>query len=610
MKPLLSNKNEEKEKIVVVENDDIISEDKNMAEKFGNYFKSSGESLLFPDDDWVLTETGNIADPVQIAVNKFEHHPSINEIKRNVNSKPQFSFKKANLTEIETLIKSLDEKKSFPDGGIPIKWLKECSTIVAPILLDIWNNQILTQCKFPNKLKEADISPLHKSLDKISLKNYRPVSILHVVSKIFEKIMQNQMNDYVESMLSPFLCGFRKGYSTQYALVYLIEKWKETLDKGGFACALLMDLSKAFDMVNHELLIAKLAAYGFSQSALKLLFDYLLNRCQRVKINLSHSSWFDILLGVPQGSILGPLLFNLFINDLLYFIRDVCNFADDTTPFSFGYDLNIVLKELEEDSYMAIFWFEINFFKLNMGKCKFLLGGKRDNEYILEVGSRDFEESQVEKLLGLDLDNKLKFDTHIKKLCKKAGNKVTILAKGAKFMTEKKRVLLMKTFFDTQFSYCQLCWMFCGRVLNNRINHIHERVLRITYNYYISNFSELISKNGCLTIHHRNIHRVAIEMYKVKNGLAPEFIKSLFTSSSGLQTRSGRSFQRPNNNSVWKGDLSFKSFGPIVWDQMLPCHLKSEKNLNSFKAKLKKWVPDNCHCRICREYVHGVGFIE
>ena len=155
--------------------------------------------------------------------------------------------------------------------NIPTRRLKDVSDIFSPILANIWNEEILLYKIFPENLKLADMSPIFKKKDKTFVGNYRPVSVLPTVPKIFEQIMQKQVSDYIGKFLSPFLCGYRKGFSTQYALLTLIERWKFCLDKQGFAGALLMDLSKAFDTINHELHIAKLRAYGFSVDALEVL---------------------------------------------------------------------------------------------------------------------------------------------------------------------------------------------------------------------------------------------------------------------------------------------------------------------------------------------------
>ena len=151
--------------------------------------------------------------------------------------------------------------------------------------------------------------------------------MLPVVSKIFERIMHKQMSLYVDNFLSPYLCGYRKGFSTQQALPSLIEKWQNIWDKKGYGGAVLMDLSNAFDTLNHDLLIAKLHAYGFTKESLKLIKSYLTNRWQRTKVNTNFSSWTELLIGVQQESVLGSLLFNIYINDLFYITEmiNVCN---------------------------------------------------------------------------------------------------------------------------------------------------------------------------------------------------------------------------------------------------------------------------------------------
>ena len=221
----------------------------------------------------------------------------------------------------------------------------------------IWNDEILKKCQFPENLKLADITPVFKKEDKNLAKNYRPVSVLPTLSKVFEKIMRKQVINHVNTFLSPYLCGYRKGFNTQYVLSLLLEKWKKTIDNKDFAGGGrgLMDLSKAFDTLNHELLIAKLHAYGFGRESLMLLLSYLSNRWQRTKINTSFSSWTELLQGVPQGSVIGPLLFNIYFNDLFFFLDcNVCNFADDPTPFVCNENLDFVLGELERNSNITI----------------------------------------------------------------------------------------------------------------------------------------------------------------------------------------------------------------------------------------------------------------
>ena len=387
--------------------------------------------------------------------------------------------------------------------------------------MNIWNIEVIEKLKFPNKLKYADISPIHKKLERIFVNNYRPVSILPVVSKIFERIMQKQMSLYVEKFLSSYLCGYRKGFNAQYALTVMIEKWKKSLDSKGHAGAVLMDLSKAFDTLNHELLIAKLGAYGFDKSAIAIILDYLSDRWQRTKINTSFSTWSELLTGVPQGSVLGPLLFNLYINDLFCEITNThpCNLADDTSLNAFNKSLEELLLHLEYDTLSAIIWFENNFMKLNQDKCHFLIAANT-NEYLwIKIGDTLIWESSEEKLLGLTIDKNLKFNTHVSNICKKASQKVSALARVAKLLPFPRKRVLLKAFIESQFSYCSLVWMFCSRQLNRKMNHIHERALRLVYNDYESSFDELLIKDNTVSIHHRNIQYVAVEMYKVKNNL-------------------------------------------------------------------------------------------
>ena len=224
-------------------------------------------------------------------------------------------------------------------------------------------------------MKLADITPIHKKNGTILKENYRQISCLSAGSKVYERILHKQISKHFETYFSPFLCGYRKGYCAQYAIMTLLEKWRISLDKKGYGGAILMDLSKAFDSLNHELLIAKLSAYGFSKNALNLIYSYLKDRWQRTKINNSFSSWVEILLGVPQGSILGPLLFNIYLNDLFFLDleSDLCNFADDNTLHTCDVNLNTLVQRLESSATKVIEWFHANCMKLNASKCKLLI---------------------------------------------------------------------------------------------------------------------------------------------------------------------------------------------------------------------------------------------
>ena len=201
-------------------------------------------------------------------------------INENVSFESRFSYTAVNEDDIQREILNLNPKKPGKLGNIPTKMLKSSSEICNVALQNLWNSEIFGKLYFPNKLKLA----VYKRKDPTLVENYRPVSVIHSVSEIFERIIQRQFSNYVDEFLSPYLCGYRKGFNTQYALLYLIEKWKKELDNKGYAGAILMDLSKAFDTINHELLIAKLYAYGFSKDALKLINSYMSDHSKEQKL--------------------------------------------------------------------------------------------------------------------------------------------------------------------------------------------------------------------------------------------------------------------------------------------------------------------------------------
>ena len=609
LKPFFGDKGGSRDNIVLVESDKIVSDDVNVAQTFNEFFDNTVKSLGITENRLLLSELVQSTDKINDAIKMYETHPSVIKIKENVHIESQFSFSLISETDIQSEIKCLKSKKAIPYLNIPIKQLKELVYVVSGPLKDIWNNEIVGKRKFPSELKLADVSPIFKGLEGIHKENYRPVSVLPVVSKIFERIMDAQTNTYLEKYLSPYLCGYRKGFSCQHALIVMIERWKKSLEQGGYAGGILMDLSKAFDTINHKLLIAKLHAYGFGIESLEIIFDYLSDRWQRTKINTSFSSWSEILCGVPQGSVLGPKFFNVFINDLFYLFlcSSVCNVADDTTPYACDMDLQNLLHRLEGDTASAIFWFEANCMKLNQTKCHFLISGSTEHLWT-RVGEQVIWESNKEKLLGIHIDKGLKFKFHLLDICKKARAKVTALSRLAKIVPFQKKRILMNSFIESQFSYCPLVWMFCSRELDRKINHIHERALRLVYMDYTSSFTDLLKKDGSVTIHQRNIQLVAIEMFKVKNKICPVIMEGLFHRNTN--PKFGRDFFGPKVKREYKGKHSLRYFGPLVWDYMLPENLKAITSIDNFKIEVRKWVPESCPCRLCKTYVSQLGFVS
>ena len=219
-------------------------------------------------------------------------------------------------------------------------------------------------------MKRADITPVHKKDSKSAKNNYRPVSIFSNISKLHERINES----YESYFFSKYHYGFRKGFSAEHCLVLMLETWKSAIENKKSFEALLSDLSKAFDFLSHDLLIAKLDAYGLSISALRFVHSYLKNRMQRTIINSKYSSWEENLFGVPQWSILGPLLFNIFLCDLFLNLENIgiASYADDNMPYTTGNSIEEVIQKLENAAKTLFPWFSDNQMKTNPGKCHLL----------------------------------------------------------------------------------------------------------------------------------------------------------------------------------------------------------------------------------------------
>ena len=400
--------------------------------------------------------------------------------------------------------------------------------------------------------------PLDKGKpNKNEMSSFRPVSVLNTFSKIYERVIKDQIVRGMEKYFSPFLSAYRKNYSSQNILISLTEEWRKKLDNNFVVGAVLTDLSKAFDCRPHDLIIAKLSAYNFSHEALSYIYSYLTNRRQCVRINNTHSQLETIISGVPQGSILGPILFNLSINDLFFFVvlASLYNFADDNTQSAFATTVSELIKILE---------------------------------------------SSV-KLLGLQLDDKLNFNLHISHICKSAANQLNALIRLKKFMNFEEKKILINSYFMANFNYCPLVWMLSNASSLKKIENLQKRALRFLCNDYEISYEELLSKSFTSSMNVKRLRALCVELYKTINKLNPEFMRDLFKlrwTNRPVREKYKMNMIIPEFNQVSYGKKSLRTFGPKLWNS-LPYHVKSSENLESFKRTIKHWNGELCLCKVC-----------
>ena len=277
-------------------------------------------------------------------------------------------------------------------------------------------------------------------------------------------------------------------------------------------------------------------------------------------------------------------------------------------PYACDTTADLVISRLENDPSKLGHWFKYNYLKCNEDKCQLLMNVDSPDLFI-KVGKENVHNSTQVKLLGIIFDTKLNFDAHVSKLCKKANQKFHALSRVAKYMSKDKLRIVINSFIISQFGYCPLVWMFHSRGVNNRINKIHERTLRLVYKDDKSTFEELLMKDKSFTIHDRNLQVLATEIYKVINNISPAITNSIFQiKKTPYNLRGGINLCTNNVKTVKYGTETLSFRGPKLWAEV-PDYIKNSNSLLEFKSKIKKWKPIGCECKLCCTYIHNLGYV-
>ena len=510
------------------------------------------------------------------------------------NSKTIF-FEPAYKEEITKIVANLKEGKSPGHDGINNLLLKNILPQIVDPLVHIINISLTTGL-VPNYMKIAKVIPIYKKGQKDDVSNYRPISLLTLISKIFERIIYiRTVNFFKKSdIFSNFQFGFRENHSTTHALLSFVEKVTHALDTFSHTIGIFLDFSKAFDTINHKILLAKLSHYGIRGKALEWFTSYLSNRSQYVHVNGVDSQIKSIDCGVPQGSLLGPLLFIIYIND---FHRSSDNlsfilFADDSNLFYSHPDPNVLLRTVNCELKKVAEWIKANKLSLNLKKTKCMLFS---NSLDSLPGNVTFDTTILDEVssitfLGVCVDNKLSWKCHINNICKTISRNIGVMNKLKYCLPTSALKTLYSSLILPYLNYGVLAWGNTYQTCLDKLFLLQKKALRIVFNLHIRAHTDaLFLEHNILKLKDLYSFQLGQFMFKYNNNHLPKIFNNSFHRNSHVHkypTRRSNEFHLPLLRTVLAQN-TFVYTGPRLWNNLDNC-LKESPKFITFKYKLRK----------------------
>ena len=456
--------------------------------------------------------------------------------------------------------------------------------------------------KFPDQCKIAKLKPLFKKGDKTKPKNFRPISLLPLISKVLEKIIHDQTQEFLTNnkILYKYQSGFRPQHSTDFCLSFLNNKILNGFDAGLLTGMILIDLRKAFDTIDHKILLNKMQYLNFSENTIAWFRSYLENRTFLVTIENITSNAGNLSCGVPQGSILGPLLFLIYVNDMPGAINfsELFLYADDSCIVFQDKSVKIIENKLLEDFSNLCDWFVDNKLSIHFGedKTKSILFGvnrklKKVDDFTITYGETEIKRHSKVTYLGCILDETLSGESMALKVISKVNNRLRFLYRKNKFLTPSLRRLLCNALIQPHFDYACTSWYpSLNKNLKKKLQTAQNKCIRFCL--FLPSREHLgaeeFKKISWLNIEDRFKQNVCTNVYRFFNKKSPDCLSDVF--SPTLNLRSTRnSCLKLNQPSVKsnQGLNSLSYIGPFIWNK-LPDDIKTSTSVNSFKHKIKE----------------------